>query len=229
MLAIGEKYKAQLETALAKYTREDILWLPDNPALDRRLSAHADLSVFCAGETIFAAESVAKEIVNNITCHNLMTVRRSEQGDVYPKDAGLCVCSAGSWAIYNPKTVHPSIVPYLPPNHIRVRQGYARCSICVVSDEAIITSDKAISHRAAEYGLDVLTIEPGHVILDGYDYGFIGGASLTLSNSMIAFTGTLESHPDQYRILDFLKNHGKKPVFLTADPIFDIGGAVALP
>ena len=60
---------------------------------------------------------------------------------------------------------------------VDVRQGYARCSTVIVGDSAIITQDRGIAGRARECGIDVLLVRPGHVRLDGYDTGFIGGAS----------------------------------------------------
>ena len=77
--------------------------------------------------------------------------------------------------------------------------------------------------------MDVLQIRPGHIALEGYDYGFIGGASFLLDSNTLAFTGHLDVHPDRDRILDFLRQHGVSAVFLTESPVFDIGGAVRLP
>ena len=77
--------------------------------------------------------------------------------------------------------------------------------------------------------MDVLRIRPGYIELIGYDYGFIGGAAFLINDHTLAFTGALDRHPDKDRILDFLAQHGVQPVFLTEVPIFDIGGAVALP
>ena len=47
--------------------------------------------------------------------------------------------------------------------------------MAVVSNKAIITSDKVIAHEAKKVDLDVLLIPPGDIILPGLDYGFIGG------------------------------------------------------
>lgn len=37
-----------------------------------------------------------------------------------------------------------------------VRQGYAHCSVCAVTERAIITSDDGIARRAELCGIDVL-------------------------------------------------------------------------
>lgn len=228
MLAIGERYRSLLEGPLINIVQEDILWLPDNPELDQRLAGHADLSVFVAEKVIVAGREVVPKIVNYLTLEELQ-IHTIMQGPAYPNDVGLCICQTEEYVIYNPKTVSSKVIPYLKGTKIPVNQGYARCSVCVVSNDSIITADAAIAKTAATAGMNVLMIHPGHIRLDGYDYGFIGGATIKISDSVLAFTGTIESHPDQNSILEFLEKHGVTPVFLTNDPIFDIGGAVALP
>ena len=111
---------------------------------------------------------------------------------------------------------------------VTVAQGYAKCAVCVVNDHSIITADAGVSRAAKNAGLDVLDITAGHVALDGYAYGFIGGAAFKIRNDTLAFTGTLDTHPYKERILRFLADRGQKAVFLTDEPIFDIGGAITL-
>lgn len=228
MLAIGERYRSCLEHSLLHIVQEDILWLPDNPELDQRLAGHADLGILAAENNIFVGRGIAHVIVNQLTfCGTHLSIIK--QGSTYPDDVGLCVCQTEDYVIYNPKTISIEVIPHLRGTKIPVNQGYARCSTCAVSHNSIITADTAIAKAATAAGMDALMIRPGYIQLDGYDYGFIGGATIKISDSVIAFTGTLDHHPDQNNILAFLKKHGHTPVFLTKDPIFDIGGAVALP
>ncbi len=229
MLVIGRRYRSRLEEGLKRYTQEDVFWLPDNPDVDERLAGHADLSVFSGNGAIVVAKGLYSYIVKELTNVGIPVIPSGEQGLVYPKDAVLCACRTGRYTIYNPKTSDPVLEPYLDSDRIAVNQGYTRCSVCAVSDEAIITADDGISSVASKKGLDVLKIDPGHISLEGYGYGFIGGATVKLSSNTMAFTGTLDEHPDKSRILQFLEKHGVKPVFLTKTPIFDVGGAVALP
>ena len=229
MLVIGRRYRSCLEEGLKRYTQEDVFWLPDNPAVDERLAGHADLSVFSGNGAIVVAKGLYPHIVKELTNIGVPVIPSGEQGLVYPKDAGLCVCRTGRYTIYNPKKSDPVLEPYLDLDRIAVNQGYTRCSVCAVSDEAIITADDGISSAASKKGLDVLKIAPGHISLDGYGYGFIGGATVKPSRNTIAFTGVLDEHPDKDRILQFLQKYYVEPVFLTKTLIFDIGGAIALP
>ena len=132
--------------------------------------------------------------------------------------------------IYNPKTADPAAVNAIRNRQIvTVAQGYTKCAASIVNEHSIITADAGVWRAAKQYNINVLDITPGYIELQGFECGFIGGASFKLNEHMIAFTGTLDKHPDKDRILAFLAKHSQEPVFLTRDPVFDIGGAIALP
>ena len=223
-LLIGERYRPLLAQSLAAQGLA-VFWLPDNAAVDPRLAGHADLSVFVSGRQAVAAEGIYPHIVNFLTNREYTVSRSNRQGPVYPNDAGLCVCGTGKYTIYDPETVDPAVLDILDDVPVAVRQGYARCAAAVVDDHSIITADAGVSRAAKNAGMDVLDIAAGHIALDGYDTGFIGGASFLLNNN-VYFTGTQDEHPDRDRIIRFIAERGKKPVFLTDRPIFDIGGAI---
>lgn len=109
-----------------------------------------------------------------------------------------------------------------------MKQGYSKCSICVLSENAIITSDNVIHKRAVANGIDSLLISQGFIDLPGFDYGFIGGASFKISKNKIAFTGHLDKHPDKERIFSFLSLHNIKPVYITEKAVFDIGSGIQI-
>ena len=228
-LLIGERYRPKLAQSLGAQGI-DVFWTPDDPALDPRLAGHADLGVFVSGDrAVVARELCASNIVNYLTNRGYAIQPSREQGAEYPRDAGLCVCWTGKYTIYNPKTADPSVLAVMGGIPVAVSQGYAKCAAAVVNERSIITADAGVSRAAKNAGMDVLLIAPGHIALDGYEYGFIGGAAFKICDDTVAFTGKLDGHPDKQRILEFLAARGQKCVFLTEDPIFDIGGAVALP
>jgi hypothetical protein len=227
MLAIGEKYRQRLGISLQS---QEILWLPDNTEIDQRLAGHADLSLFLPGNKDYiSAPSVYPYIANILTNKGLIGHTACSQGPSYPDDVGLCLCCTGRYTIYNPDTIDSTAKQLITGAQVLVTQGYTKCTVSVVGPDSIITADCGIASKAALAGMNVLQITPGHIVLDGFDYGFIGGASFLLDAHTMAFTGTLDGHPDKNKILRFLADHGVRPVFLTREPIFDIGGAIILP
>ncbi len=108
---------------------------------------------------------------------------------------------------------------------VDVKQGYSGCSIVPVDEDSIITYDHGIAEACAEAGMDVLLVEPGHVLLPGYKTGFLGGASGKFGDEII-FNGDLSAHPDHERIKIFIENKGLKLVFFGQYPLRDIGSII---
>lgn len=234
VVIFGEKYSAFLSNSLilAGYTP---LCVPDNSNVDSRVSGHADLSVFHAGgEHIILApylegSSFAQAVADMGADICFAAIHQSKK---YPHDAQLNALSLGNRLICCRNATACEVIKSFDDSRggrlLLTKQGYSACSICVVDENSIITSDPGIAFVCERDGMDVLFISPGFFSLEGYDLGFIGGSSFKLSETKLAFTGTLDGHPDRERILAFLDVHGVEPVFLTGSPAFDIGGAVPL-
>lgn len=109
-----------------------------------------------------------------------------------------------------------------------IKQGYAKCSTCIVDKNSIITADPAIADTAGERHLDVLRIRAGGILLPGYNTGFIGGCCGLIAQDKLAFTGSLSRHPDGDRIRSFCDARGVEPVELTGSELIDIGGILPL-
>lgn len=232
-LIIGEKYANFLEKAL-KNAGIEPFFVPNNTSVDPRLSGHADLSVFhLEGERyLLAAElkgSLFEEKLRKMGAE--LSFLKHSLCKTYPGDAALNACAVGNALFYCKNSVSDQIVNYFTNKDAKlqpIKQGYTRCSICVVDERSIITADRGIAKAAANAGFDVLLISQDYVNLTGFEYGFIGGAAFKLSRNQLAFTGVLDAHPDKDRILDFIHEKGVQPVFLTDLPIFDIGGAIPI-
>lgn len=231
---IGEKYADSLAKPLEKLGIAP-LFVPSNPFVDLLLAGHTDLSCFHArGEKVWLAPHLrgtpfASELEKLGAKPAFADIVQDKS---YPHDAQLNIAPVGSTVIYNPKVSYLPAVEFLTSDcgytAVKVRQGYAKCSVLTVDEHSLITPDAGIARAARGAGLDVLEASPGGVALDGFEYGFIGGAGFKLSETELAFTGILNYHPDKARILSFLAARGIEPVYLTNNPIFDIGSAIPL-
>lgn len=111
---------------------------------------------------------------------------------------------------------------------IRVRQGYSKCSICVVDDHSFITDDESVFKTCTDYGFDVLFVRKGSVVLEGFDYGFIGGCCGKIAKDTIAFFGDLSTHVDCKQIESFLAERGVYPLSLAKGNLIDIGSILPI-
>lgn len=215
----------------------EVFQVPDGQRLPASCSSHPDMRLCYLGEGIALAdcEELAREL--EVLGMSVSVPKRRPQGS-YPGDAVLNVLFLGKhlfvrtgspqkpgaaeelfrFAEERGSLVHP------------VNQGYTRCSVCVVSEKAVITADPSIGAAAERAGVDVLRIQPGYISLPGYEYGFIGGCTGLLGPRLLAVCGGLESHPDGKRILAFTMFHGVDVLSIpTPDgKLWDIGGIVPL-
>jgi hypothetical protein len=106
---------------------------------------------------------------------------------------------------------------------INVNQGYAKCSCAVVTDHALITSDRSIQRALTDTDIDVLLLPPGDILLPGLDYGFIGGTCGLIDEKHMAFYGDLSFYSYGKEILEFLKKQDVEPIFLRRGKLADRG------
>ena len=111
---------------------------------------------------------------------------------------------------------------------INVKQGYSKCSVLIVDENSIITEDLKIHEAALLRGIDSLLIQKGFVKLEGFDFGFIGGAGFKTSISRMAFTGTINNHPNKEKIINFLAKKNITVEFMSSENIFDVGSIIPI-
>lgn len=228
-LIVGERYMPRLQKPLESLGIE-AMWMPDNRHIDPRLAGHTDLSAVRLGKKLIGARNITAYplFVNYLTNrgYELISAER-EQGERYPADVNLCACIAGNRLIHNLRYTDPAVLESFDGEKIHVNQGYARCSCCTVDADALISSDSGIEHAARKNDIEVLRIDPGGIILAGFDYGFIGGAAIAFDDAVL-LSGRLENMRDMRSVESFIRSRGKLPVYLTQDAAFDIGGAIVL-
>ena len=233
-ILLGKPWRDALELPLRRLGLTPV-FSPENPDVDSRLCGHADLSVFHVGggELILAGYlqgTAFVEELSDLGCQ--LRFSGAKQGRDYPEDVQLNICRWQHRWIGRRETAAPELRMAFErsgrESWVSVRQGYAKCACCLVSEDAMITADSGIARALADVGADVLKISPGGVMLAGFSYGFLGGCSFKIAEKRLAFTGHLEEHPDRDSILSFLKKRQIEALYLTEGPAFDIGGAIPL-
>lgn len=218
-----------LLSALKKYGFEPLL-MPSAYYLQGSIASHTDMLIFIGFGRLFCHMRYYESntaLIDSIVKQTGLELSLSHEpiSQEYPNDVLFNTCVVGKNLICNKKTVSKLILDAAIFNNyeiINVSQGYTKCSVCVVSDNAIITADKAISKACAACGIDVLTVSEGGVSLPPYNYGFIGGAS-GLCGDKVFFCGSVNSHPDSKAIVNFCHTHGKEVVSLSDNGLIDVG------
>lgn len=227
-LIIGSKYTEEINE-LKALGYETVTFEPSTD-LDDEIASHADINAFnCNGEYIILNESIADQIgeVGGDSSHVMCSGIKSP----YPDDIKLNGAIIGNKLLCNEKHIADEIIHYAQKRNLEIihtNQGYSKCSVCVVADNAVITEDDGIAYLLKNYQIKVLKITKGYVYLSDKHCGFIGGASGKLSNTEIYFSGDISSHPDYERIIDFLNNYNVKPVFNRNRRLNDFGGFIKI-
>ena len=198
--------------------------------LSEPVSGHTDMLIFIGFGSLFCHSryyGLNKSVIDRISDASRSKITLSDEatGDKYPLDVLFNGCVIGNRLVCNEKTISNHILDAARGygyEIIGVPQGYAKCSICTVSDNAIITADKSIAAACASRGIDVLNIAEGHISLPPYSYGFVGGASGAFGDK-VYFCGSLDRHPDGETIKEFCRKHKKTAVSLSNGDLQDAG------
>lgn len=152
-------------------------------------------------------------------------------GQNYPADVPYNAAVTEKYVICNTKTVSPEVIKtaealYPDIKIVNVAQGYTKCSLVVVDESHFITEDEGIYRELCRIdGIECLIISSGHVLLPGYDRGFIGGASGRIGDE-IWFNGDITIHPDSERIIEFICGCGHTVSCISGKPLLDIGSII---
>ena len=235
-IAIGESCFPFLENSLDGLNIP-VLSIPDNPYVDSRLKGHADLSIFCPDEStaFISPHLTGTDFAFSLSELGYSVIPVTDSfGNTYPYDCALNICLIGDWLVANRKTASKQALEYcvhqLGKKPIWVNQGYAKCSICVLNDHTIITADAGIADATRRNGIETLQLESDCSVLEGYSNGFIGGCGFKFGDSHFCFTGIFDNFSlrDSNLILETLSQNKLEAVFLTTQPLFDIGGLILL-
>ncbi|WZL74490.1 hypothetical protein QBE52_07065 [Clostridiaceae bacterium 35-E11] len=197
------------------------------------IKGHPDLLLHpVTSQDIVVAPNVYKQLKDPLEALGCNIIKgRTVLKRNYPDNIAYNIARVSNFAIHNFNYTDRCTLELLERKEIKrihVKQGYSKCSICIVNDHAIITSDRGIAKAVEKHGIEVLTIAPGYIDLPGLDYGFIGGTSGLIGKNKLAFSGYLEHHSDYAEILYFLKRHNVAEIFLSKDKPMDIGSIIPL-
>lgn len=189
----------------------DVQLVETEGVVDKRISNHPDVWLCKMGIGDDAPVYLASE---------------EDLGMDYPAHASYNAACTGKYFIHNLSITAPALLEIakeMGMTFIDIAQGYGKCSIAIVDENAIITYDNGIARACESHpDLKVLVIQPGNIKLVGFDTGFIGGTCGRVGNEII-FNGALDKHPDFAKIVDFIEERGLAARWFSEYPLTDIG------
>ena len=226
---IGSKYIDEISEL--KELGIECLTLNANPFLDEEINSHADILAFNFGngQVLLNNGSIGEDELKKIGIEPV--VYNNKISSPYPNDIPLNVAFTGKHIISNSTYTAKDIIDFVNKNNIEIintRQGYSKCNLCIVNENAVITEDKGLACLLNNCQFDVLLISSGDIYLSEAHYGFLGGASCKIAPDKLYFSGDLSSHRDYESIINFLELHNVKPIYNKSRKLTDFGGIIQL-
>ncbi len=149
----------------------------------------------------------------------------------YPDDIAYNCARIGQYLLCNSKYTDENIISHANDNGleiINIKQGYAKCNICPITENAIITSDEGIKTALRKFPVDVLLINDSTVKLKGFKHGFFGGSTGKISYDKLAVNGNIKAHINADEIIRFAKKYSVEIISLNDNYIEDIGSILPI-
>jgi len=204
------------------------------PGVYEAISYHPDIMIHhIGGDAIVYAPGTHPELLNLLSDSGFRLIQGScVPGPSYPENIPYNAARVGNFAFHNLKYMDPVLKRELDRQGVElvhVNQGYAKCSISVISSNCIITADRGIARTAEAKGVEVLVIEQEEaIVLPGVSSGFIGGSTGLIDKNRWLITGSLERLKSADKIFSFLSQKGFEIVQASDEQVIDVGSVIPL-
>ena len=185
-----------IEKNTLKYLGYKLVKIEKSNNVYPEISSHVDIFTCKIGDTLIVEKSKYEDLLFMLknTEYNIKSGKEEVEMN-YPEDIKYNVCIIGNYAVHNFKYTDKVILNMLNEHGyelINVEQGYTNCSIAVIDDSSVITTDKKIAEKLIANNISVLLLDytPDIKLKDEYgNYsnmnGFIGGAIGKVDNNII--------------------------------------------
>ena len=223
-----------VEKNTLKYLGYELVPIQRSNNVYPEISSHVDIFTTKIGDTLVVEKSQFEDLTFMLKKSEYNIVRGKEQIEMhYPDDIKYNVAIIGNYAVHNFKYTDKKVLKLLKEGGyelIDVEQGYTNCSIAVIDDTSVITTDKKIAERLRANNLSVLLLDytPDIKLLDEHGryssmQGFIGGAIGKVDNNIIIF-GDLEKIDKDGQIRKFITDRHLTIVEFNGLDVIDYGG-----
>lgn len=200
----------------------------NNKNLLSPLQAHPDMLIHILPNGNIVADRDNYDYYKKLWPDRIVFKSEKSLNAKYPQDISLNGVAFKNYFIHNLEHTDKTLYEYYKNKGydlINVKQGYTKCNI-TLGKNVLITSDSDIYNKLNNK-VKILLIDHKQIILKGFNYGFIGGAS-GYFNDKIYFTGNLKKHSSFNKIIKFLNENNEEYDFLSKKEIEDFGSILKI-
>ena len=198
-------------------------------SLYNAVCGHPDMQLHQLEKNCFICEPSLHEYYKTKLINNTVLKGKTALLNKYPYDIAYNAARVGKCVFHNLKYTDLSILEYYNAHSVKlinVKQGYSKCSICILNEYAIITSDKIIADIAEKNNIDALYYNPKEIKLFELSHGFIGGICGKIAPDLLAINGNIELLSEYNQFIDFCSKYKIKVLNLSDDVPLDIGSII---
>ena len=201
----------------------NVLFLNPTEITYDSISSHPDIFFFQKDDALIYAPNAPKRIIKELKKRKIKLIEgKKEVGKKYPETVPYNAVGIGNLLIHNLKHTDETILSSYE-NHINVNQGYTRCNLLALNENAFITSDVAVGTRlATSVHYSVLYIDPKQIKLEGQKNGFFPGCCGVWKNNLIV-CGSTKNLKEKAELDKFLKDNNFNLIELYDGDLIDVG------
>ncbi|GAU77154.1 conserved protein [Fusibacter sp. 3D3] len=215
---------------LAPHFQEQVFFIemPEIQTVLYPLRRHADMGIHMTPKGLVIEPSIFDAMNHKLlsigVCASQIYKGEAELSPQYPKDIAYNCLAIGNYFFYHAQADPKIIALYKASGFsmISVKQGYVKCSTLGVGQNAVITEDLNLYRAFTAANIETLLIPKGDILLEGFEYGFIGGTG-GFYNKSLFLNGSLKHHSNQLEILNFIKEQGTDIIELHEEQLNDCG------
>ena len=207
----------------------NVLFINPTSVTYNSISSHPDIFFFQKDDALIYAPNAPKRIIKELKKRKIKLIEgKKEVGQKYPETVPYNAVGIGNLLIHNLKHTDETILSSYE-NHINVNQGYTRCNLLALNENAFITSDLAISRQLSAVNsqsqsstVKVLYIDPKQIKLEGQRNGFFPGCCGVWKNNLIV-CGSTKNLKEKTELDKFLKENNFNLIELYDGELIDVG------
>lgn len=218
-----------------------VVLIPKSKNVYEEISSHTDIFMCKIGKYLIVSEEIYEYILNEVNkidenLSEFIIKGESKLFEEYPKDIPFNVCNIGKKVVHNFRYTDEKIleiVDKLNLEKIDIKQGYSNCSIAIIDENSVITTDRSIEKELIRNKIDVLFIEKDNNIKllnkDKYSNmsGFIGGTISRVKNNIV-ITGDILNFKEYEKIKSFIESRNLKIIDFKDYDLIDYGGIITI-
>lgn len=174
------------------------------------VDGHPDMQIHHVSDDLFICEKTLVDYYKKQLPDAQIVSGNSALKNEYPNDIAYNAARIGDYLFHNLSYTDSKLLEYYKRNGVKlinVKQGYSKCSVCIINENAIITSDIKIAELGQKNGIDAMFFNSNEITLRGLNYGFIGGICGMIDKNTLAINGDIKKLTNYESLLDFCQKY----------------------